>query len=183
MPGSGNGNEHRSAGSCESCSEAMKTNPVYSEMSGPGAARRVSLVMSHPVYSELDGQLYSMRRTAVDLPGWRTHAAKISTASPETSLVHASPPMYPMVRTAVGRPVYAVLGRPLMSPALVKPEQFHEESRALVTTGEDHEASTGLLKTEDGRAKSKELVTKEEGRAVSAVLVAAEEDHAESKAL
>ena len=71
MSGSGNGNGHRSAGSCESCSEAMKTKPdgnghrsadscescseamkskpVYSELSGYGAALRVSEVTSHPV--------------------------------------------------------------------------------------------------------------------------------------
>ena len=51
MPGSwgGNGNGHRSADSCESCSEAMKSKPVYSELSGYGAALRVSEVTSHPV--------------------------------------------------------------------------------------------------------------------------------------
>ena len=49
MSGSGNGNGHRSAGSCESCSEAMKSKPVYSELSGYGAALPVSEVTSHPV--------------------------------------------------------------------------------------------------------------------------------------
>jgi hypothetical protein len=82
---------------------------------------------------------------------------KISTARPETPLLH-------------GLLVYRVLGRPLMSAALVKPAR-------------DHEASTGLLKTEESRAESKELVTQEEGHAGSAVLVTGEEDDAESEAL
>ena len=106
----------------------------------------------------------------MDLPGWRTHAPKISTASPETPLVHASPPVYPMLRTVVGLLVYGVPERPLMSAALGKREQ-------------DHEASPGLLKTEENRAESKELVAQEDGHAVSTVLVTGEEDHAESEAL
>ena len=77
---------------------------------------------------------------------------KISTARPETPLLH-------------GLLVYRVLGRPLMSVALVKPAR-------------DHEASTGLLKTEESRA-----MTQEEGHARSAVLVTGEEDDAESEAL